>query len=604
MSSKTHSSIEGAGMKIRRSQFSSKAVKVALLGALGMGVLPAVAQSGASDYARGRVIVMARAGVGAADVQRAVTEHGAKARPIGSTGLFVVELPPQASETAMVERLARNPRFKFAELDRRFKAAFAPNDTYFANQWHSAKINAPTAWDFAQGDAVTIAILDSGVDGSHPDLAAQMVPGWNVLANNSNTSDVQGHGTAVAGVAAATLNNAAGYAGVAGRARIMPVNIAGADLWADASVVAAALTYAADHGARVANISYSNMAGNSTVLAAADYMRSKGGLVVVAAGNAGAQEGFAATTKVIPVSATDANDALTSWSSWGSYVAMAAPGVDIACTMAGGYYGTCWGTSMSSPVVAGTVALMMSAKPTLSNTQIESLLYSTAVDLGTAGRDKTFGYGRVDAGSAVRAAAGATQVVDSTPPSVSITSPGTGASVANIVAVDVSAADNVGVAKVELRVNGIVVATDTASPYAFAWDSTQLANGTAELTAVAYDSAGNSAASSKVAVTVSNTSSTPTGKDTVPPTVAIVNPTGGSIGGNSLTISASASDNAGVSGLRQDLYIDGALKASATGGSLYYKWNTRKVSRGTHAIQVLATDAAGNQASSSVQVTK
>jgi thermitase len=563
-----------------------------------------VATDAQGDYVRGRVLVQARAGVGAADVARVVgAQGGTRARAIGSTGLYVIELPPQASEHALAERLARSPHFKFAELDRRFRAAFTPNDTYYANQWHTAKLNAPAAWDVAQGDGVVIAILDSGVDAAHPDLAAQMVAGRNVIGNNADTADVQGHGTAVAGAAAATLNNGAGFAAIAGRAKIMPIRIANADLWADASVVAAAITWAADHGARIASISYSGMAGNATVLAAADYMRAKGGLVVVAAGNAGGEEAFAATTKLIPVSATDRNDALSAWSSWGSYVAVAAPGLDIACTMRGGAYGWCWGTSMSAPLVAGTLALMMAARPTLANTQIESLLYSTAVDLGGAGRDKLFGHGRIDANAAVRAAAGATPTADTTPPSVAIAAPGNGATVSGTVAVNVNAADNVGVARVELRVNGVAVATDTASPFAFGWNSTQAANGAATLVAVAFDAAGNAASSAAVTVTVANNA--PVVADTTPPAVAILNPLPGtSIAGNSFTVSASASDNAGAAGLTQSLYIDGALKATATGGALVYKWNTRRLATGVHVIAVVARDAAGNSATATVQVTR
>jgi subtilisin family serine protease len=502
----------------------------------------------------------------------------------------------------VAERLARSPQFKFAELDRRFKSAFTPNDTYYPNQWHSAKINAPVAWDYTGGDTVTIAILDAGVDGNHPDLATQMVAGWNVQQNNSDTRDVLGHGTMVAGVAAATINNGTGYAGLAGRAKIMPVRIAGADGWADASVTAAGITWAADHGARVVNISYANMAGNSTVLAAADYMRSKGGLVIVSAGNAGVDEGFAATSKVIPVSATDSNDALTSWSSWGNYVAVAAPGLNIACTLAGGGYGSCWGTSMSAPLVAGTVALMMASKPSLTNTQVESLLYSTAVDLGTPGRDKQFGYGRIDAGAAVRAAAGSTSTADTTAPSVAIQSPGSGASVSGTVAVNVGASDNIGVTKVELRVNGALVATDTASPFGFAWDSSKVANGPSSLVAVAYDAAGNAASSAAVAVNVAN--NTTVVVDTTPPVVTILNPTGGTLIGTSLTVSASASDNAGAAGITQSLYIDGALKATASGGSLTYKWNIRRLAPGLHTLRIDARDASGNTSTTSVQVTR
>ena len=138
------------------------------------------------------------------------------------------------------------------------------------------KINAPTAWDTSTGAGITIAILDTGVDGTHPDLAAQMVPGWNSFDNNGNTSDVLGHGTAVAGVAAAASSNGVGIAGVAGGARIMPIRISDSAGYAYWSTAAQGLTWAADHGAQVANISFEGMAASSTMQAAAELLPFQG----------------------------------------------------------------------------------------------------------------------------------------------------------------------------------------------------------------------------------------------------------------------------------------------------------------------------------------
>jgi thermitase len=268
----------------------------------------------------------------------------------------------------------------------------------------------------------------------------------------------------------------------------------------------------------------------------------------------------------------------------------------------GGKYTQGVGTSFSSPIVAGTVALMMSANPKLSNTDVEKLLYSTAVDLGTAGRDVYFGYGRVDAGAAVKAAAAATVTSDTQAPAVSIGSPTASATVSSLVAVSATATDNVGVTKVELRVNGVLVGTDSASPYAFSWDSTTVANGMATLQARAYDAAGNVASSSSVSVNVANTAKL---ADVTPPVVSITSPTASTVRPKgSVTITASATDNMGTSGLKQALYIDNVLKTTVTGGSLSYSWSLNKVSYGVHAIKVVATDAAGNSSSASSTVTK
>jgi len=215
------------------------------------------------QYVRGRVLVMARAGLPQAALASIVGAHGGKARAIGESGLHIVDLPAQASETAVAQLLARNPNLKFAELDRPVQHAMAVNDPYIGSEWHTTKMNVPTAWDVTQGSGVVIAIIDTGVDGTHPDLSSRMVPGWNFYDNNSNTADVQGHGTATAGTAAATLNNGTGVAGIAGQARIMPLRISDTSGTGYFSAIAQAITHAADNGARVASISYANLLQSS-----------------------------------------------------------------------------------------------------------------------------------------------------------------------------------------------------------------------------------------------------------------------------------------------------------------------------------------------------
>ena len=557
-------------------------------------------------YAKGRILVMPRPGLSDEELAKILSVHGGRARRITSSGVHVVELPANASEQAVVNLLAHNPHFKFAELDQKVTANLTPNDPYFGSEWHAAKIGAPTAWDWSSGTGVTIAILDSGVDGTHPDLAAQMVPGWNFYDNNSNTSDVYGHGTKTAGAAAATSNNGTGVAAIAGNARIMPIRIAdtsGTGYW---SMIAQGISYAIDHGARVASISFDNLLSSSSILSAAQYMKSKNGLVVISAGNCGCNPNLTPSASVIAVSATDSNDQMASWSSYGSYVAMSAPGVSIFTTTMGGGYGQVSGTSFSSPIVAATVALMMSANPGLANTKIESLLYSTASDFGAPGRDIYYGFGRVNAAAAAQAAMGTVPAGDSQPPAASIMAPSPSVSVSGLVSIDAAANDNVGVTKVELRVNGASVATDTMSPFSFSWDSKTMANGMATLVAVAYDAAGNSTASAPVSVNVANAVDVlPPVADSTPPVVHLLNPAAGSIRSKgNVTISASASDNNGVAGITQMLYIDGTLKSTASGGSLSYAWNVNKVANGAHLIEIFAKDAAGNTSSAAVQVSK
>ncbi len=580
-----------------------RAAKLATLGNLNPQALLDAAPSSAGPtapvFAPGRLLIGVRAGLSEIELGKIVAVHGGKGRRIGRSNLYIVDLPGNGSEKAIAALLAKHPQLKFAEQDQRVAPAFAANDPYVGSEWHLGKIGADIAWDSAQGSNITIAILDSGVDASHPDLSARMVAGWNFYDNNADTSDVNGHGTAVAGASAATSNNGQGVASVAGQARIMPVRIADANAYAYWSTVAQGLTWAADNGARVANISYVGVAASSTVQSAANYMKSKGGLVVVAAGNNGIDEGFAPTTSMIPVSATDSNDVKTSWSSYGNFVAMSAPGQTIWTTVRGGGYQAWWGTSLASPVVAGVVGLMMSAKPGLTSTQVESLLFATAVDLGAAGRDAYYGYGRVNAAAAVQASLAA-QAVDTQPPTSAISAPLGNSSVTGVIPIDVSTSDNIGVSKVELRVNGTTVATDTAGPFGFSWDSTRVANGINTLVAVAYDAAGNSTASSAVSVNVAN--NVPV--DSTAPLLSIANPADGSRVSGTLAISTVASDNSGAAGITQQLFVDGKLVASGSGGNLSYSWNTRKATAGSHSIQATASDAAGNKTTTLIAVTK
>lgn len=570
--------------------------------AVGAGMFgTAQAAQPADDWAPGRILVMPRAGLPEAALAKILKENGSgKARRVGNSELRIVDLPP-GLERQSIEKLSRHPHIKFAELDKAVNVALAPNDPYFGSQWHVTKIGTPTAWDIAQGNGVTIAIIDTGVESTHPDLVNQIVAGWNFYDNNSNTSPVNGHGTWVAGTAGATINNGTGVAAVAGGVKVMPLRVvdgSGVGYW---SAIANAITYAADKGVRVANASFEKLLNSASVMSAAAYMKSKGGLVVVSAGNSGVNEGLTPNTSVIPVSATDSNDLITSWSSYGGYVAISAPGVPIYTTGLGGTYVQGQGTSFSSPIVAATVALMMSANPKLSSTEVEKLLFSTAVDLGAAGRDIYYGYGRVDAGAAVKAAATATTTTDTQAPTASIAAPLANSTVSGLVPINVSATDNLGVTKVELRVNGSLVATDTASPYGFSWDSTTVTNGMASLTATAYDAAGNSATSTAVAVNIANT----VVADTSPPSVVITSPTVSTVkGSGSVTIAAIASDNRGTTGLKQALYIDGVLKTTVTGDRLSYSWSLKGVATGSHAIKVIVTDAAGNAGSVTKAITK
>jgi thermitase len=549
---------------------------------------------------------MTRAGLPDAALARMLAEGGGgKARRIGKTDLRIVDLPAGA-EKAMVERLSRNPHIKFAELDMRVSPSLTSNDPYLGSQWHIGKIGADAAWASTFGDNVTVAVLDTGVDASHPDLSASIVPGWNVFSNTSDTRDVYNHGTGVAGTMAAIINNATGVAGIAGRAKIMPIKISDDTGYASWSAMASGLTHAADRGVRVANISYPS-AASASVQSAAQYMKGKGGLVFMSAGNSGAEATTTPTTSLIVVSATDNSDVKTSWSTYGGFVSLSAPGTGIYTTTLGGGYVPEAGTSFSSPVAAGVAALVMAANPALSSAQVEDILFKSAVDLGTAGRDKLYGYGRVDAAKAVSlalASSGTTK--DTQAPTAQIMSPTGGASVSGLATVDIAASDNVGVSKVEFRVNGSLVATDSTAPYGFSWDTTRVANGTVSLDAMAYDAAGNVGRSSILSVNVANATTVNTTADTIAPVVGFLSPaTGSTVATGLIRIEVAATDNAGTAGLAMTLRLGGKLVASSSGtGALAYNWNARKVKTGTYTFTAEARDMAGNLSAATLAVNR
>ena len=544
----------------------------------------------------GRVLVKFRANVGLDHARQIVAALGVREDGIlPATGVLVLSLPDQVDEAGFANALASRPDVEFAELDRIVRPAeVTPNDPWFANwEGHLKRIQAPAAWSTTTGSPnVVIAILDTGVDATHEDLVSKLVPGWNSNNNNSNTSDVSGHGTAVAGTAAAASNNGMGVASVCWGCMIMPVRVSDASGNATYSAIASGLTWAADHGARVANISYI-VSDSSVVTSAAQYFQSKGGVVASSAGNYSTFSNSSDNPYILTVSATDQSDVIYDYSNTGKNIDLAAPGDSFSTQMGGGYVST-GGTSYSSPIVAGVAALVMSANPSLSGAQVQNILKESADDLGALGWDSTYGSGRVNAARAVSMAAGG-PIVDVLPPSVSFIAPAAGSAVSGVITVQVSASDNVGVSSVTLSVDGVSMGTDNGSPFSFVWDSAIVPNGPHTFTATAKDDAGNSSSAS-VGVNVNN----PVISDTTPPSVKITAPTNGSKALTNLAVYVNASDNVKV--VKVELYADGTLVSAASAAPFTTKWSTKKVSAGTHSLQCKAYDGAGNSASSEVVV--
>ncbi|MBP6884015.1 MAG: S8 family serine peptidase [Candidatus Pacebacteria bacterium] len=341
-----------------------------------------------------------------------------KKNRIDKVDVDVLSVDPGFTPEEAVQNILRDNKgdIDFAEVDPLLQITATPNDPSFSSQWNKTMVNLPVAWNTNTGSAsVIVGIADTGVDCTHPDLAASCVSGWNFYDNNSDARDVQGHGTAVAGVAAAIGNNGVGIAGSTWNSKIMPLRVSDPSGLAYASTIARAITYAADNGAKVVNNSFGGFASTvSTIDVAAKYLWDKGGMLVRSEGNSGAKSNALYNDPyAILVSGSDGGDALYGWSTYGMDVDVSAPGCATVTANGGGYRGFC-GTSSAAPEVAGLLALMWSQNPTASPQTIRDTLFASAKDLGTAGWDDRFGWGRIDAAAAMAALSGGTV----TPPPV------------------------------------------------------------------------------------------------------------------------------------------------------------------------------------------
>jgi thermitase len=548
------------------------------------------AQKGPTKWADGELLVGMRAGVSNEWASGLFKAHGATLlEEISQLNVHRIRVAPAALE-AVERALSKRPEVKFVERNGVLELNTVPNDPMYPSEWHLDKVGVPSAWEITRGtSSVIVAVVDTGVDASHPDLANKVIPGYNAYNNNNDTSDVYGHGTKVAGIIAAESNNGFGVSSIAWMNPIMPIRITDSSLAVYYSVVANGIIWAVDHGAKVINASIADVAGSSTVGSAANYARNKGAVVVAAAGNCGCFDSTPENPYIISVGATDGADNVASFSSRGNYVDVAAPGVGIYTTTSGGGYGAPSGTSMASPITAGVVALMMSANPSLKPAQVESLLEATADDFGPAGYDTDYGYGRVNAYRAVAAAATNSPPPDATAPVANITSPSDGSSVSAGVSVSVSATDNVGVTRVDLYVDGSFFSSDATAPYSFFWNTSAVGNGPHSLTAVAFDAAGNIGTSPAVSANVNNNQVA----DTQPPSVSIAAPVSIAKGaGNKLTVSVSATDNVGVA--KVQLYVDGSLVGTSSASPYDFNINTAKLLSGSHMLQARAYDPSGN----------
>ena len=310
----------------------------------------------------------------------------------------------------LMKLFAEHPDSIFAEPNYLLLPNRRPNDTLYRQyQWNLPLIDMEESWELSQGsNKVIVAVVDTGIDLDHPEFQGKLTEGYNVIEDNNNPMDDNGHGTHVAGIIAARTNNGDGIAGITWNSKLMPIKAIGADGSGTAFDIAQGIYWAVDHGADVINLSLGNYTSSAALKEACRYAYSKNVVLVAATGNdATDQPGYpAAYEEVLGVSAVDHNRNRADFSNYGTYVDVVAPGVDIPSTYIYSDYAALSGTSMACPHVAAVASLIRSVNPGIKVDQVFELIRSTATDLGDRGRDDLYGYGMINVSAALRQAQG------------------------------------------------------------------------------------------------------------------------------------------------------------------------------------------------------
>lgn len=308
----------------------------------------------------------------------------------------------------LAARLSADPAVAFAEPNYLRQIMRTPNDAVVGQQWALTNIQAFEAWDITTGGEIVIAVLDTGVDGGHPDLSGKVLSGYNAITRDANAADDNGHGTAVSGLIAANTDNGIGIAGMCWGCKILPVKVLNSRGSGNDAAVARGIRWAVDNGARVINMSLGGSEDSQVLREAVGYALSRNVLIIASSGNE-RQEGNApnypaAYPGVVAVGATGNTDVVTGFSNTGDFVALTAPGVGLWTTLPGGRYGPPNGTSFSSPYVAGTAGLVLTLRGDLGTQDLACVLKASADDKGPPGRDPEYGWGRLNAFRAVQLA--------------------------------------------------------------------------------------------------------------------------------------------------------------------------------------------------------
>ncbi len=385
----------------------------------------AAPQPAAQRYVPGELIIRLRPHVSKRETAALLAHDGLvtldELTPLGYLRVRV----PAGRQDSVIRRLEADSRVTFVGRNHLLRIADTiPDDTYYYYQWGLSRIQAPAAWDVTTGTAeFTVAILDTGVDIDHPDIKPKLVSGKTFVTGTTSPDDDHGHGTMMAGIAAATSNNHRGVAGVSWEARIMPIKVLSAGGYGTEWDVSQGVIWAVSHGADVLNMSLAGEDDVQVLHDAVDYASAAGALVVAAAGNCGDPTTWsangcssynpvlypAAYDRVLAVAATTEADSRASFSEFQPYVDVAAPGVHIYSTLAGGSYAYVSGTSPATAFVSGLAALVWSSVPDATNDEVRAVIESSADDVNSStspSRDVYLGWGRINANRAVRKAIG------------------------------------------------------------------------------------------------------------------------------------------------------------------------------------------------------
>lgn len=369
------------------------------------------------------------ASIGQKDFAHQQARSGLKRR-ISQINVDAVKVPANSSVAETIARYQNLPTVEYVEPNFVATVFLTPNDPLFSQQWNLQKVLVEDAYDVSQGGLALIAIVDTGVDASHPDLSGLVNQGYNTISEDSNTIDDHGHGTLVAGIASAQTNNGSGVASISYQSTILPVKVLNSDGTGTYDDVSEGIIYAADNKAFVVNLSLGGSSDSQTLKRAVDYALGRGSILVAAAGNNGNDAPVypASYPGVLAISASDQKDNLAGFSSYGSNVFAASPGVSITSTATNSNYTQASGTSMSAPHTAGLLAIALSANPELNNSQLIDHIKNNAEKVGPYAYDENgwnpyFGYGRISSAKTLQAIKEEAETIEPTPTPIPASEP-------------------------------------------------------------------------------------------------------------------------------------------------------------------------------------